>query len=203
MRNRETLLVFARHPQKGRVKTRLAREIGEDAALRIYMRMLVGTLDLARAQAALSRRVSVWVDPAEGLPAFQHGWGKGLPCHPQSGGGLGERLAVAFETAWSEGASRVLAIGSDCPALSSAHLDQAFDSLSRTPAVLGPALDGGYYLIGLSKPVLGLFEDIPWSTPEVLAKTLEKLERAGIHPELLETLSDVDEAKDLAKETHA
>lgn len=199
----EALLVFARHPERGKVKTRLAREIGEEAALGAYTRMLRGTLDLARDQAIRGRRVSVGVSPAERRAAFQRDWAAPLSCFTQSEGDLGTRLASAFEAAWSEGASRVVAIGSDCPALTSAHLDQAFWALSRTPAVLGPAVDGGYYLIGLSKPVHRIFEGIPWSTPQVLARTLERLEGAGIRPELLETLSDIDQAEDLLKETRA
>ncbi len=203
MRKDEALLILARHPERGKVKTRLAAGIGEDAALLVYQEMLRSTLVLAQAQALLGRRVAVWIDPLEQVPLFAERWGKGLPCHPQPPGDLGARLDGVFETAWREGASRAVAIGTDCPALTSAHLDRAFAALSRIPAVLGPARDGGYYLIGLSRRVPGVFEGIPWSTPEVLAKTLEKLDQRGIRPELLETLSDVDVAEDLEKETRA
>lgn len=196
----EALLVFARHPERGKVKTRLAEGIGEAAALGAYESMLRSTLDLVRGQ---PRPATVWVAPATRLEAFRSRWAQGLPCAAQPEGDLGGRLRHAFEAAWSGGASRVVAIGSDCPALARNHLEQAFEALSRTSAVLGPARDGGYYLIGLSKRVPGVFEEIPWSTPEALAKTLERLRTAGVRPELLETLNDVDVVEDLAKEARA
>lgn len=203
MRKDEALLVFVRHPERGKVKTRLAEGIGEAGALATYENMLAATLVLAHAQARRGRTVKIWMDPTDRLEAFRHSWGRDLDCRPQPQGSLGERLVAAEAEARREGASRVVLIGSDCPALAEAHLDRAFEALSRIPAVLGPALDGGYYLIGLAREIPGVFEGIPWSTPEVLAKTMERLERSGIHPELLETLSDVDEAEDPAKEMHA
>lgn len=196
----EALLVFARHPEKGKVKTRLARGIGDTKALAVYEAMLAATLLLAHAQAKRGRAVGIWVDPPDRLETFRGSWGKDLDCRPQPQGPLGERLAVAEAETRREGASRVVLIGSDCPQLEERHLEEAFATLRTAPSVLGPALDGGYYLIGLSREIPGIFEGIPWSTPAVLARTLEKLERSGIRPELLETLSDVDEAKDLVKE---
>ena len=197
MRKDEALLVFGRHPELGKVKTRLARGIGEHAALSAYEGMLRSTLDLAAGQVALGRRVAVWVDPADRLEAFRRSWGRDLDCRPQPKGPLGERLASAETEARREGSSRVVLIGSDCPPLQERHLEEAFTVLRTSPAVLGPALDGGYYLVGLSREIPGVFEGIPWSTPAVLDKTLERLAEAGIRPMMLETLQDVDEAKDL------
>jgi hypothetical protein len=103
----------------------------------------------------------------------------------------------AFRAAFEDGADRVAIIGSDLPELSAALLRRAFDALESHAAVLGPARDGGYYLLGMRMMVEGLFDGIPWSTKEVLARTLERLRAAGIEPAVLDTLTDVDEVADL------
>lgn len=195
---RETLLVLARYPERGRVKTRLARGIGEAAALACYRRMLDATLDLALQTAAKGRRVVVWVAPGARLDAFRRAYPGNLEWKPQREGDLGTRLAAAFGEAQSAGARRIVAIGSDCPGLDGERVDEAFAALSGAPAVLGPAEDGGYYLLGLSCTVPGIFQKIPWGGADVLARTVERIRAAGIRPVLLPVLRDVDEAADLA-----
>lgn len=192
----EALLVLARHPERGRVKRRLARGIGEAAALRVYRGLLARTMRLALAPAASAgRRATVFVAPPRRLDDFRRRWARGLPCLPQPRGNLGVRLARAFLLA---GARRTVAIGTDCPGLAPRHLDRAFRLLRRHPAVLGPAEDGGYYLIGLSRPAPGVFRRIDWGTERVLAQTRRRLASAGLRPALLEVLRDVDRPSDLA-----
>jgi hypothetical protein len=187
-------LVFVRAPVAGQVKTRLAAALGAEGALRVYRRLAEHTLREAR---ALGGEVRVHFTP-EDAGAEVRGWlGEGPRYLPQSAGDLGARMEAAFRAAFEDGADRVVIIGSDLPELSATLLRRAFDALESHPAVIGPARDGGYYLLGMRTMIEGLFDGIPWSTNEVLARTLERLRAAGIHPALLDTLSDVDEVDDL------
>jgi hypothetical protein len=123
--------------------------------------------------------------------------GPGAAYLPQAEGDLGERMRGAFDAAFAAGFRRVVIIGSDLPDLSAELLGRAFALLDGHQAVLGPARDGGYYLLGLRRPTLEVFRGIAWSTGEVLAATVARLWEMGIEPALLETLSDLDEAADL------
>ena len=187
-------LVFVRAPEAGRVKTRLAAALGAEGALRVYRRLAEHTVREAR---ALGGEVRVHFTPADAGPKVRTWLGEGPRYLPQSGGDLGARMEAAFRAAFKEGADRVVIIGSDLPELSAALLRRAFDALESHPAVIGPARDGGYYLLGMRTMIDGLFEGIPWSTAEVLARTLERLGAAGIEPALLDPLTDVDEMDDL------
>ncbi|HEX7241227.1 MAG TPA: TIGR04282 family arsenosugar biosynthesis glycosyltransferase [Longimicrobiaceae bacterium] len=188
------LLVFVRAPEAGRVKTRLAAQVGDDAALRVYVRLAEHALAEARASGA---DVRVHYTPADAGEAVRSWLGPAADYLPQAEGGLGERLRRAFEEAFTAGYGRVVVVGSDLPGLSAGALRRAMGLLDAHGAVLGPAADGGYWLLGLRAPVEGVFEEIPWSTGEVLARTVERLRAAGIEPAMLETLADVDEAADL------
>jgi rSAM/selenodomain-associated transferase 1 len=196
---RDLLLVFARHPEEGRVKTRLARGIGKRRAWKVYRSLLRLTLYLARAQQAAGRGVRIWITPACRLARFRRVWGRRFVCHAQRGGDLGARLRKAFDRAWREGASRVVVIGSDCPGLTPGLLGAAFRALGRSDAVIGPARDGGYYLLGLSRPAPEVFERIPWGTDRVFQKTLGRLRRHGLACRTLRKLVDVDTARDLRR----
>jgi hypothetical protein len=120
---------------------------------------------------------------------------------PQADGDLGERLRTAFDDAFHAGTERVIALGSDCPAMQSSDLRDAEAALTEADAVIGPATDGGYWLLGLTRslhPHLpSLFNDMPWSTDRVSAETIRRLARVGAQPVTLRTLSDVDEPGDL------
>jgi rSAM/selenodomain-associated transferase 1 len=191
------VLVFVRAPVRGTVKTRLAASLGADAALRIYRRLAEHTLREAAALADDGVRVRVHHTPADAGDAVRGWLGAGPVYLPQAEGDLGARMQDAFARAFAAGAERVVIVGSDLPALSAALLRRAFHLLDVHPAVIGPARDGGYYLLGLARPVTGIFEGIAWSTPDVLAATLDRFRAAGIEPLMLETLADVDEAGDL------
>lgn len=192
---RSAVLVFVRAPEPGRVKTRLAAAIGPEAALRVYLRLAEHTLREARALSGAAVRVHF--TPPEAGEAVRRWLGGPADYLPQAGGGLGDRMRRAFEEAFAAGYARVVIVGSDLPGLSAGLLRRALDLLEGHEAVLGPARDGGYYLLGLRRPVPGLFEGIAWSTAEVFAGTLERLRREGVEPALLEVLGDVDEVGDL------
>ena len=188
------VLVFVRAPEAGRAKTRLAAALGPEAALRVYVRLAEHTLREARASGAAVR---VHFTPPGAEAAVRDWLGEGADYLPQGEGGLGERMERAFREAFRAGYGRVVIVGSDLPGLSAGLLRRALEGLEAREAVLGPARDGGYYLLGLRRVVPGLFTGVPWSTGEVFARTLERLREAGIEPALLEELADVDEADDL------
>ena len=187
-------LVFVRAPVAGRVKTRLAAALGAEGALRVYRRLAEHTLREAR---ALGGEVRVHFTPADAGPEVRAWLGDGPRYLPQSAGDLGARMDAAFRAAFGDGADRVVIIGSDLPELSAALLRRAFAALESRAAVIGPARDGGYYLLGMRAMIDGLFDGIPWSTDEVLARTLDRLRADGVQPVLLDTLADVDEVDDL------
>ncbi len=186
------LLVFVKNPVLGRVKTRLARTIGDGKALWVYERLLEHTRRAARGVAAQK-----WVCYSDFVPAAD-AWLEGgfTPCQ-QEGETLGDRMARAFRQGFAAGYGPIVIIGSDCPAVSPDLLEEAFRQLASCPVVLGPATDGGYYLLGMNWMVESLFLDKPWSTPAVLAETVADLQRADLPYALLPVLSDVDEAADL------
>ncbi|MDB4951066.1 MAG: hypothetical protein JWM27_3715 [Gemmatimonadetes bacterium] len=190
------MLVFVRAPVRGAVKTRLAAAIGPDAALRVYRRLAEHAV-AAALPLAPAARVHVHYTPHDARDAVAAWLGADAEYHPQAGGDLGDRLRAAFEHAFAAGAGRVVVIGSDLPDLTADHLRRAFRLLVDAPAVLGPARDGGYWLLGLRRPVPEVFDGIPWSTGEVFARTAERLHAAGMEPALLDELADVDEAADL------
>jgi uncharacterized protein len=189
------VLVFVRAPRRGEVKTRLAAGIGADAALAVYRRLAERAV--AAARGVEGAEVRIHHTPAEAADEVRAWLGEGPRYLPQREGDLGERMEAAFAEAFAAGARRVVIVGSDLPALSPALLRRAFAALDASGAVLGPARDGGYYLLGLARPLPSLFEGIAWSTPAVLPATLERLRAAGVAPVLLEELADVDEPSDL------
>ncbi|MBJ6142089.1 TIGR04282 family arsenosugar biosynthesis glycosyltransferase [Hymenobacter sp. BT559] len=198
----EHLLIFAREPILGRVKTRLAADIGPEAALATYRELLAVT---AAAVRAAQVPATVWLAEAPattalGLPASaaRPEW-PGLPWRVQPPAGLlGERMAHAFAEAFASGAGHVVIIGTDCPGLTADLLRQAFAQLATHDLVVGPATDGGYYLLGVNELHASLFANKQWSTDTVLATTLADAEHLGLRVAQLPTLADVDSGADLA-----
>jgi uncharacterized protein len=187
--------VFVKAPAPGRVKTRLAAEIGVHRAAEIYR-------DLGRrvisACAGTGHDTVVWFAPPEARSAVRD-WLKGLSVvafRAQLSGPLGVRLAAAFRQHFDEGVSRVIMIGSDCPGVDAGLVSRALRVLDEHDLVLGPAHDGGYYLIGLRAPAPQLFQDIAWSTEAVLEQTLARARELGLGAAILPTLRDVDTASD-------
>jgi uncharacterized protein len=140
----------------------------------------------------------IFFDPPERKSDVEN-WlqNNGYNLFPQNGKFLGERMANAFREAFSLGAQKAVIIGTDCVEISDEIISQAFDTLYKVDVVLGPAEDGGYYLVGLKEPMPEIFRGIHWSTNLVLNQTLKKLEQKGLKFKLLKTLRDVDTVRDL------
>jgi rSAM/selenodomain-associated transferase 1 len=190
------LIVFARDPQPGKVKTRLASDIGDETSCRVYRQLLKKTLCTCRTVSADFHVFLVenpQTDFFSKLP-FQ----SEFSLRVQKKGHLGEKMEAAFSWAL-EKYRKVVLVGSDCPGLTREHLLEAFHLLGDRQVVLGSAEDGGYYLVGQSSPTPGLFEDIDWSSDRVLEQSLENLEKSQVDYALLTELYDIDEEKDLLR----
>ena len=201
-RGQRTLMIFARVPRPGRVKTRLIPTLGPAGAARVY-RVLMRQALMAAARLANVRRELWCADDPDLTPCATIARRLGMRLYVQPDGDLGARLAGAFAQALEPvGAGPAMIIGSDCPGYTPAYLEQAFALLetgSPAPdAVIGPALDGGYVLIGLRRPAPSLFTGIPWSTDQVLGRTREALAAAGLTWRELPPLADIDRPADLA-----
>lgn len=197
MRSRPLLAVFARYPVPGRVKTRLARDVGDAPACTIYRACTDRTLRAARRWAGAMGGVARIYSAGRPGPRWSEWLGPEWRVLPQKGDDLGDRMSGALHGALEEGFRPVLCVGTDLPGLTARHLKSALKALRDADVVLGPAADGGYYLIGLDGPAPGLFRDIPWSTSSVLDRTLDAARRAGLRAEQIETLNDLDTVEDL------
>ena len=188
------LIVMAKYPVPGRVKTRLARALGPKAASDLFRAFI---LDLADRLRALPYDVTwAYWPPAAPFDALV----PGARCHPQRGRDLGARMVVALAAAFADGGGPVLVVGADAPHVPAASLAEAARSLrAGKELVLGPAADGGYYLIGLRRPMPSLFTEVPWGTGDVLAATRTRARALGLRTHLLPPSFDVDEVEDLRR----
>ncbi|MBM9500146.1 TIGR04282 family arsenosugar biosynthesis glycosyltransferase [Leptospira sp. 201903071] len=192
MHSNKALILFLRNPVLGRVKTRLAKTLGEKTALKVYEQLLEITKEQIK---NLEIPVRLYFDsiPDSGFSD----WGKRTSVHLQTGSDLGERMKNSFLETFQSGTEKVLIIGSDCPDLETKHIREAFSALESKDAVIGPAKDGGYYLLGLKTLAPEIFTEIPWSSERVFAMTLEKLQLARKDVRILPLLNDIDEEIDL------
>lgn len=187
--------MFVKAPLAGRVKTRLAAEVGPECATELYRRL---GRHVVAATVSDRHRTVVWYAPRT-CGRLVRDWLDGLcvsKFHPQPSGDLGCRLRSAFATHFREGARRVVIIGSDCPGIDRGLIRDAFAALDDHDVVLGPARDGGYYLIGMKALHEGLFQGISWSSPAVLRETTARADAEGLSYRSLRTLRDVDTVAD-------
>lgn len=197
------LILFSRYPQPGTTKTRLIPHLGETGAAQLQrqmtaqvLRQIWPLLHPAAEQATHPISAAIWFSGDES--ARMADWlGPGWALHPQPSGDLGDRLLAAVKQAIATGAKRVVVIGADCPGVDSAILQQAFAALHDHDLVLGPATDGGYYLIGLRQPVAALFCGIDWGTERVFAQTMAIAQSLQLSVATLAPLTDIDTAADL------
>ncbi len=190
------LIVFLRLPEKGKVKTRLAATLGEDAALKIYNDLICITLDLVSVS-----EIPTYLFYAGGLP---HPPERNIrfSYHHQSDGDLGSKMADALSIVLNNH-KKALIIGSDCPDLTPEILHTCCQSLVEKDIVLGPTEDGGYYLLGCKALNPALFANIKWGTPSVLGQTIEKIQGENLSYCLLQKLQDIDTAEDWNRYTQS
>ncbi len=193
----DQILYFVKYPEPGKVKTRLVRSIGEKEAANVYRECAEKNFQILRSLDRADTSLTIVFDPPEAEWKIKEWLPGDCSYIPQSEGDLTERLTKAFALAFEREASRTLAVGSDTLGLPAGFIREAFDALRQFDVVLGPAKDGGYYLIGLSKPFPFLFQDIPWSTPAVLETTKARIQEHRLSYDCLPELEDLDEVRNL------
>ncbi len=189
-------LLFARRPEAGKVKRRLAEEIGAKEAAELYSAFLG---DILAAVRQTGRPFAIGCTPAAAVDYFRSLAPDAAEVFAQEGGDLGERMSAALEKFFRLGWGPIVLVGSDIPLLSPEILCRAGDELMKVPAVLGPARDGGYYLIGLDRVRKELFAGPGWGGGTVLEETRRILEQGGVDYRLLPPLTDIDTAADLER----
>lgn len=184
------LIMFAKYPEQGKVKTRLAKHISETEALKLYTCFIELQVKMHHHQ---EYDFVMYVTPSEKAERFSASFK--VRCSAQVDGDLGRRMLSAIEEGL-ETYDRVVLVGSDIPTLLSVHVLEAFAQLENHDIVLGPAKDGGYYLVGM-KEAYDIFSEMTWSTPQVLDETIAKIEEQGLTYALLHEMNDIDTIEDL------
>lgn len=193
---RRVVLVFARAPVAGRAKTRLIPALGEAGAATLHRRLLHSTLGVTAEVSDCD--VQLWCTPDTSHHEFQR-LARRFHCglQPQRGDDLGQRMAYALQQALAQYA-RAIIIGTDCPSLSAEDIEQGFAMLENSyDAVIGPAADGGYYLLGLGRFEPSLFHAVEWGSDRVLEQTLIRMGQSALHCARLPTKRDLDRPEDL------
>lgn len=196
MADNRCVILFVKLPELRKVKSRLAQDMDGDIVQRLYERMVLDEIDMLK-QAGTPFRICF--DPPDAEERVRQWLGQAYPYMPQIGKDLGERMEQAFTRVFSEGVDEALLIGSDIPELTAAIINDAFRSLTSHGAVIGPANDGGYYLIGFKKStfVLEIFHTMAWSTKTVFLETLGRLQKASLKVYRLPELTDIDTKEDV------
>lgn len=187
--NENLVIVFVKNITLGKVKTRLAKTIGNQAAFEVYTQ-LVGVTEEATTKLKADKHIYF------SNSIVEHQW-KSETKFVQEGLGLGERMKNAFKKGFKDGYKKIVLIGSDLPDITAKDIHQGLDSLKKNDIVFGPAEDGGYYLIGLSKMNEAVFDNKPWSAPNLLKETLLELKTTSHTVSLLRILNDIDTFEDL------
>ena len=194
MREKRFIIVFAKEPQRGKVKTRLKNGLSSEKIVRLYKAFLKDTGELINKCKTANKIMAYHFD---GHPRYLKRIAKGYIFHKQNGNCLGQRLHNAFVFAKSQGSTKTVIIGSDAPDLPPEYIETAFQELSCHDVVFGPSRDGGYYLVGLKMPVRNIFQGIKWSTSSVLKDSLRKAKKADKSVYLLKPWQDIDSCEDL------
>jgi rSAM/selenodomain-associated transferase 1 len=196
MRNQSIILLFIRAPAKGKIKSRLASTIGEDATLELYKNFILDIVDTIEKSGYPLR---IFFHPPDAGEALASWLGRHHHYMPQVGNDLGENMERAFGQIFTEGFTSAVLLGSDIPDLTPAVLHEALDSLRTNDVVMGPAADGGYYLIGCNKGTFlpNMFHGIAWGTNAVFRETMIIMHRASLQVHLVPEWQDVDTQDDL------
>jgi len=191
--NNKALLIFIKNPEKGKVKTRIAKTAGEEKAFQIYLELSKHTRSIAQ-KLKVNRLLfySQFINTSDDWESID------FQKYLQVNGDLGDRMAMAFQKAFEQN-QKVVIIGSDCASLSSNIVEEAFAALDSHDFVVGPAKDGGYYLLGMRTFQPSVFNDIEWSTEQVFAHTLRNIKNLDASYALMPILSDIDYWEDWLK----
>jgi rSAM/selenodomain-associated transferase 1 len=183
---KEALIIFVRKPELGKVKTRMAASVGKEAALIIYKKLLQHTHQIT--SPLCCDKFVFYADAIGDNDLWNEGYQKLL----QGEGDLGTKMKAAFTSLFEKGYSRICIIGSDCYEITTTVIEQAFYLLNKQEIVLGPARDGGYYLLGIKDAVRDIFDGIEWSTSKVLQQTISHIQKNLYSFSMLEELQDID-----------
>lgn len=196
MTKHNAVITFIKSPDKGRVKTRLAKGVGEKTALELYQCFVMDVLDMVRSAPWTLR---IYYYPEKRCSRIRSWLGNNWDLFPQTGTTLGDKMKNALADTFAAGYERAVLIGSDLPDLPPDILDTAFKALNNKDAVLGPSPDGGYYLIGFTAKgfVPRIFNDIPWGTNRVFELTMNNFAAHGVVPFCLAAWRDIDTQDDL------
>jgi len=197
MNNKQLLMVFTKNPELGKCKTRLASTIGDEAALKVYKQLLDHTVDF-------SSKVNAekYVYYSKDIQSNDR-WNESIfKKRTQAEGNLGVKMATAFKENFDQGFEKIVIIGSDCAEIDENDIEHAFQALDESEVVIGPAIDGGYYLLGMRTFIPSLFQDKSWSTPDLINETISTLKKQQISFSLLKEKSDIDYEEDLERENY-
>lgn len=196
MSKERCLVMFAKYPEKGKVKSRLCRYWDEDMVVRLYRAFID---DLLERLSAGGYEFRIACHPRERMMDFRREFGDVFSYVPQAGKDLGEKMHNAFIKSFSQGFRAVVVIGSDSPDLPHGIINEAFQALEEGSAVIGPSCDGGYYLIGFSRESFtpAAFTGIAWGTDSVGKTTMDILKKAGINVHVLPSWRDIDRPEDI------
>ena len=186
---KQLLIVFVKNIQLGKVKTRLAKTIGDKKALEVYKKLIAIT-----EKSTQNINVDCHIYYSDFI---DNNYWNNTPKFIQKGNDIGERMANAFKDSFNKGYQQIILIGSDIPDINETIINNGFKALETTPIVFGPAEDGGYYLVGMKINTSSIFMQKPWSQPSLLEETLTELKHNNQSYTLLETLNDIDTFEDL------
>jgi len=194
MKNKNALIIIAKHPEKGKVKTRLMGTMSDEKRLELYTYLLENTMQRLGAISGVDTFIAYAPQNAESyFLRF------GLKLIPLPEGDLGKRMFHAFREVFKEGYEKAALVGVDIPGLTGSIILRAFELLSDSDIVYGPAKDGGYYLVGMGALVKEIFERVPWSSENTLKESIERAKQYGYSIALTETLSDIDTIEDVRR----
>ncbi len=194
IKEKRFIIVFAKEPQRGKIKTRLNNDLSQKSIVGLYKAFLKDTVAAINTYKNVHKIMAYC---SEGHPVYLKRIAPGYILYKQEGVSLGQRLYAAFVFAKNQGATKIVVVGSDAPDLPCAYIKTAFRKLARHDVVFGPSTDGGYYLVALKKPVRNIFQGIKWSTSSVLAESLRKAKGARQKVSLLKPWRDIDQYEDL------
>ncbi|HET6273917.1 MAG TPA: TIGR04282 family arsenosugar biosynthesis glycosyltransferase [Bacteroidota bacterium] len=191
------LIMFAKLPRAGEVKTRLGRAVGMDRAADIYKELAEHAFGIADELASSGTKVYLFYDPIATGQDIRSWIKRRFSYVPQQGRSLGDRMQHAFAVTVGDGAQQTVIIGTDVPELQASMVNNAFNRLANHDIVVGPSLDGGYFLLGMTAPIKDVFNGVEWSTDQVFDGTMARIRQLDLSCSVLPALADIDTEQDL------